>query len=190
MEEKVPEERQLIKIEEVSLERMSLEQKRRAEQLYNQLGLDPIVDEVLKGYPEALSRFDRVTDKMFGPYDVKGRAEAIAKITALVTYAALSEQYDKEAGKLESQITALEGEREQVTTNYDELVNYLSWSNCESPAKTHKFGKRSLRMHDNLGMKILCIDCALPVMKETDKADIADITPAQADEIEEYLDFF
>ncbi len=45
-EEKVPEERQLIKIEEVSLERMSLEQKRRAEQLYNQLGLDPVVDKV------------------------------------------------------------------------------------------------------------------------------------------------
>jgi len=46
MEEKVPEERQFIKIEEVSLERMSLEQKRRAEQLYNQLGLNPVVDKV------------------------------------------------------------------------------------------------------------------------------------------------
>jgi len=41
MEEKVPEERQLIKIEEVSLE-----QKRRAAQLYNQLDLYSVVDKV------------------------------------------------------------------------------------------------------------------------------------------------
>lgn len=43
---------------------MSLEQKRRAEQLYNRLGLDPVVDKVLKEYPEALPGFDRATDKM------------------------------------------------------------------------------------------------------------------------------
>lgn len=126
MEEKSREERQLIKIEEVGLERMSLEQKQRAEQLYHQLGLDPVINKVLKDFPESLSGFDRVTDKMFGPYDIKGRAETVAKVTALITYAALSEEYHKDVGKLESQITLIEGERDQVRTHYDQLVEKVA----------------------------------------------------------------
>ena len=126
MEEKSPEERQLAKVEEISLEKMSLEQKRQLERLYHQLGLDPVVNKVLKEFTGSLSGFSRVTDKMFGPYDIKGRAEAVAKVTAFVAYATLSEQYNKQVGNLESQITNLEGEREKVTTNYDKLVEKVA----------------------------------------------------------------
>ncbi len=126
MEKKSLEEKQLIKMEEVSLEKMSLEQEQRVERLYHQLGLDPVVKKVLKGFSNSLSGMDRVTDRMFGPYDVKGRADAVAKVTALVTYAALSEQYNEQVGNLESQITNLEGERDQARTNYDNLVQKVA----------------------------------------------------------------
>jgi len=101
MEEKGQEETQLIKVEEISLGKMSLQQKQEAERLYNQLGLNPVVSKVLKEFSNSLSGMDRVTDKVLGPYDIKGRADAVAKVTALVTYAALSEQYNKEVGNLE-----------------------------------------------------------------------------------------
>jgi len=120
------EQRQLIKIDEVRLEKMSLEQKRHAEGLYNQLGLDPVVDKVLKGYSQSLSGMDRATDKVFGPYDMKGRADAVAKVSALMTYAALGEQYNRQAGNLESQITTLEGERDKERNNYDKLVGKVA----------------------------------------------------------------
>ena len=120
------EERQLIKVEEVALEKMSLEQKQRAEWLYHQLGLEPVVNKLLKEFPGSLAGVDRVADKVFGPYDIKGRADAVAKVTALVTYAALSEQYNKELGNLQSQMTSLEGERERIRTNYDNLVEKVA----------------------------------------------------------------
>ena len=126
MEEKSPEERQLIKIEEIGLEEMSLEQKQRAERLYHELGLDPVVDRVLKEFPKSLSGMDRVTDKILGPYDIKGRADAVAKVTALVTYAMVSEHYNKEVGNLESHITTVEGERDKTRTNYDNLVEKVA----------------------------------------------------------------
>ncbi len=85
MEEKGQEETQLIKVEEIDLEKMSLQQKQQAERLYNQLGLNPVVNKVLKEFSNSLSGMDRVTDKVLGPYDVKGRADAVAKVTALVT---------------------------------------------------------------------------------------------------------
>jgi len=117
MEEADLEQRQLIKLEE-----MSLEQRQQAERLYHQLGLEPVVNKVLKEFPKSLAGMDRVTDKIFGPYDVKGRADAVAKITALATYAALSEQYNKRAGDLGARITSVEGERDHIKTDYDNLV--------------------------------------------------------------------
>jgi len=117
MEEADLERRQLIKLEE-----MSLEQKQQAERLYHQLGLEPVVNKVLKEFPKSLAGMDKVTDKIFGPYDVKGRADAVAKITALATYAALSEQYNKQAGDLGARITSVEGERDHIKTDYDSLV--------------------------------------------------------------------
>jgi len=44
-----------------------------------------------------------------------------------------------------------------------------------------------LIMHDNPGMKILCQPCALAQMKEDKQFKIEAITPAQAEEILEYL---
>ena len=111
------EQRQLIKLEE-----MSLEQRQQAERLYHQLGLEPVVNKVLKEFPRSLAGMDRVTDKIFGHYDVKGRADAVAKITALATYTALGEQYNKQVGDLGVRITSIEGERDQIKTDYDNLV--------------------------------------------------------------------
>lgn len=126
MEEKNIEQRQLMKIEEVSLEKMSLEQKQLADGLYHQLGLDPVVDKVLRGYSESLSGMDRATDKVFGPYDIKGRADAVAKVSALVTYAALKEQHDREVGNLESQMVVVAKERDKERKNYDKLVGKVA----------------------------------------------------------------
>jgi len=44
-----------------------------------------------------------------------------------------------------------------------------------------------LIMHDAPGMKILCTPCALAQMKEDKQFEIEAITPAQAEEILEYL---
>lgn len=126
MEEKNIEQRQLMKIEEVSLEKMSLEQKQLADGLYHQLGLDPVVDKVLREYSESLSGMDRATDKVFGPYDIKGRADAVAKVSALVTYAAVKEQHDREVGNLESQMAAVAKERDKERNNYDKLVGKVA----------------------------------------------------------------
>ncbi|MQY56238.1 MAG: hypothetical protein GH152_03300 [Dehalococcoidia bacterium] len=126
MEEKNIEQRQLMKIEEVSLEKMSLEQKQLADGLYHQLGLDPVVDKVLRGYSESLSGMDRATDKVFGPYDIKGRADAVAKVSALVTYAALKEQHDREVGNLESQMVVVAKERDKERKNHDKLVGKVA----------------------------------------------------------------
>ena len=64
------------------METMSFEQKRRTEQLYHELGLDAVVNRVLKDFSSSLSGIDRVLDKIFGPYDIKGRAAAVARLTA------------------------------------------------------------------------------------------------------------
>jgi len=126
MEGNNEERRQLMKIQEVSLEKVSLEQKQRAERLYYQLGLDPVVDKVLKEYPQSLSGMDRATDKVFGPYDIKGRADAVAKVSALMTYVALSEQYNREVGNLESQMVVVAKERDKERNSYDKLVEKVA----------------------------------------------------------------
>lgn len=113
---------QLMKIDNLSLVNMDLKQRRKAEALYYQLGLDPVVKKVLNDFPEMLSGMDRVTDKILGAYDVKGRADAVAKVTALVTYAAMSEQFTKEVGILDGEITKLSQERDHERSNYEGLV--------------------------------------------------------------------
>jgi chaperonin cofactor prefoldin len=105
---------------------MNMDRERRAEQLYHQLGLDPVVNKLLKDFPSSLSGMDRIVDKMFGPYDIKSRAKAVAKLTALIAYTALSEEYDKEVAKLEAQAKSLEGERDRVRSNYDNLVQKVA----------------------------------------------------------------
>ena len=77
--EKVPEERQLIKIEEMSLEEVQL-----AEQLYNSAGLDPVVDAGLKDYDERIQLENKLLSKVLGPRgsDIRGYGEAVAKRVA------------------------------------------------------------------------------------------------------------
>jgi len=69
---------------------------------------------------------DRIFDKMFGPYDIKGRADAVAKHTALIAYTALSEEHDKELTKLEAQVKSLEGERDRLRIDYDKLIHKVT----------------------------------------------------------------
>ena len=117
---------QLMKIDKLSLINMDLKERQKAEALYYQLGLDPIVSKVLTDYPEMLSGMDRVTEKILGAYDVKGRADAVAKVTALVTYAAMSEHFSKKVGEMNGEITKLSEERDHVRSNYEGLVEKVA----------------------------------------------------------------
>jgi chromosome segregation ATPase len=117
---------QIVKVEEISLSTMDLQQQRMAERLYSQLGLDPVVKKVLKEYKSNLNGMDRATDTVFGPFDIKGRAEAAAKVSALMTYTALHEQYSKEIGAIQQQIGEVESERDRERANYDSLVQKVA----------------------------------------------------------------
>ena len=74
MKEKSPEEKQLIKIEEIGLEEMGLEETQLAEQLYNSAGLDPVVDAGLKDYDKRLQQEAKWINRVLGPRgsDIKG----------------------------------------------------------------------------------------------------------------------
>lgn len=116
---KAPQERQLIKIEEMSLEETQL-----AEQLYNSAGLEPVVDAGLKDYDEHLRQEDKLISKVLGPRgsDIKGYGEAVAKRVALAVYALLNKQYGGKVGDLRSYIMTLQDERDRANTRYDELM--------------------------------------------------------------------
>jgi len=119
MGEKTPEERQLVKIEEMSLEETQL-----AEQLYNNAGLDPVVDAGLKDYDKRLELESKLISKVLGPRgtDIKGYGEAVAKRVASAIYALLNKQYGGKVGDLRSYIMALEEERDRANTRYDDLM--------------------------------------------------------------------
>ena len=70
-----PEEKQLIQIEEMSLEETQL-----SEQLYNSAGLDPVVDAGLKDYDKRLQLENKLINKVFGPSasDIKSYGVAVA----------------------------------------------------------------------------------------------------------------
>jgi hypothetical protein len=121
-----PENVQIVKVEEISLSTMDLQQQRMAERLYSQLGLDPVVDKVLKEYQSNLRGMDRATDRVFGPFDIKGRAESAAKVAALMTYSALHQQYSKELGAMQEQIGDVECQRDRERANYDSLVQKVA----------------------------------------------------------------
>ena len=116
---KALEERQLIKIDEISLEETQL-----AEQLYNSAGLDPVVDAGLEDYEKRLQREDKLSSKVFGTRgsDIKGYGEAVAKRVAFAVYALLNKQYGGKVGDLRSYIMALEEERDRANMRYDELM--------------------------------------------------------------------
>ena len=117
---------QIVKVEEITLASMDLQQQRMAERLYSQLGLDPVINKVLKEYKTQLSGVDKATDRVFGPFDIKGRAESIAKVSALMTYSALHQQYTKELDQIQEQVTTVAGERDHERANYDSLVHKVA----------------------------------------------------------------
>ena len=121
MEEKgkVPEEKQLIKIEEISLEETQL-----AEQLYNSAGLDPVVDAGLKDYDKRLQQENKLISKVLGPRgsDIRGYGEAVARRVAFAVYALLNKQYGGRVGDLRSYIMTLQEESDRANAKYDELM--------------------------------------------------------------------
>ncbi len=117
---------QIVKVEDISLSSMDLQQQRMAERLYSQLGLDPVVDKVLKEYKTQLSGVDKATDRVFGPFDIKGRADSVAKVSALMTYSALHQQYTKELDQMQEQVDTVAGERDHERANYDSLVHKVA----------------------------------------------------------------
>ena len=117
---------QIVKVEQISLSTMDLQQQRMAERLYSQLGLDPVVKKVLKEYKSNLKGMDRATDTVFGPFDIKGRAESAAKVAALMTYSALHQQYTTDLGQMQEQMSVIESERDRERSNYDSLVQKVA----------------------------------------------------------------
>ena len=117
--EKAPEERQLIKIDDMSLEEIQLQ-----EQLYNSAGLNPVVDAGLKDYDDRLQRENKLLNKVLGPRgsDIKGYGEAVARRVAFAIYNLLNKQYGGKVGDLRSYIMALQEERDRANTKYDELL--------------------------------------------------------------------
>jgi hypothetical protein len=116
--------KQLIKIEEIAPESMSLEESQLAEQLYGNAGLDPVVDAGLKDYDNRLQREMKLMNKVLGPRgsDIKGYGEAVAKRVAFAVYSLLNKQYGGKMGDLRSYLMALEEERDRANTRYDELL--------------------------------------------------------------------
>ncbi|MCL0057805.1 hypothetical protein M1N05_01895 [Dehalococcoidales bacterium] len=121
MEEKASdlEEKQLIKIEEMSLEETQL-----AEQLYNSAGLDPVVDAGLRDYDKRIRVENKLINKVLGPRgsDIRGYGEAVAKRVAFAVYALLNRQYGGKVGDLRSYLMTLEEERDRANIRYDELM--------------------------------------------------------------------
>jgi len=119
VEEKGQEERQLIRIEEMSLEETQL-----AEQLYNSAGLNAVVDAGLKDYGKRLQQEDKLISKVLGPRgsDIRGYGEAVAKRVSFAIYTLLNRQYGGKVGDLRSYIMTLQEERDGANARYDELL--------------------------------------------------------------------
>ena len=117
--EKAPQEKQLLRIDE-----MSLEESQLAEQLYNNAGLDPVIDAGLKDYDGQMQLENRFLNKVLGPResDIKGYGESVARRVAFAVYALLNKQYGGKVGDLRSYIMTLEDERNRANTRYDELM--------------------------------------------------------------------
>ena len=116
---KAPQEKQLLRIDE-----MSLEESQLAEQLYNNAGLDPVIDAGLKDYDERMQLENRFLNKVLGPResDIRGYGESVARRVAFAVYALLNKQYGGKVGDLRSYIMTLEDDRNRANTRYDELM--------------------------------------------------------------------
>lgn len=118
-EQEAQEEKQLAKIEEMSLDEVQL-----AEQLYNSAGLEPVVDAGIKDYDERLQEENKLINKVLGARgsDIRGYGEAVAKRVAFAVYSLLNKQYGGKVGDLRTYIMSLEDERDRANTRYDELM--------------------------------------------------------------------
>ena len=116
---KAPQEKQLLRIDE-----MSLEESQLAEQLYNNAGLDPVIDAGLKDHDERMQVENRFLNKVLGPResDIRGYGESVARRVAFAVYALLNKQYGGKVGDLRSYILTLEDDRNRANTRYDELM--------------------------------------------------------------------
>jgi chromosome segregation ATPase len=117
--EKAPQEKQLLRIDE-----MSLEESQLAEQLYNNAGLDPVIDAGLKDHDERMQVENRFLNKVLGPResDIRGYGESVARRVAFAVYSLLNKQYGGKVGDLRSYIMTLEDDRNRANTRYDELM--------------------------------------------------------------------
>ena len=124
MENNTHNEKQLMKVEETMLEKMSLEEAQKAEQLYNSAGLDPVVDAGLKDYEERIQVENKLISKVLGARgsDIRGYGEAVAKRVAYAVYSLMNTQYGGKMGDLRSYIMSLEDERNRANDKYDELM--------------------------------------------------------------------
>ena len=103
---------------------MSLDETQLAEQLYNNAGLDPIVDVGLKDYDSILRKEDKFIKKVMGPRDsdIKGYGRAVAKRVSLAVFNLLNKQYGGKVGDLRAYIFNLEDERDRANARYDDLM--------------------------------------------------------------------
>jgi outer membrane murein-binding lipoprotein Lpp len=124
MENNAHNEKQLMKVEETMLEKMSLEEAQKAEQLYNSAGLDPVVDAGLKDYDERIQVENKLISKVLGARgsDIRGYGEAVAKRVAYAVYSLMNTQYGGKMGDLRAYIMSLEDERNRANDKYDELM--------------------------------------------------------------------
>jgi len=179
--EKAPQEKQLIKIEEMSLEETQL-----GEQLYNSAGLDPVVEAGLKDYDKRLQQEDKLMRKVLGPRgsDIRGYGEAVAKRVAFAVYALLNKQYGGKVGDLRSYLMTLEDERDRANTRYDELmgrvIGILGDEYKESRTDSKEFMERMTAVlgedlkesridHEALAVKLADIDGLRSQIKTLDK---------------------
>ena len=134
-EEGTPVDRQLAKIED-----MTLDDSQLAEQLYSSAGLNPVVEAGLKDYDKRLQTEDKMITKVFGPRgsDIKGYGESVAKRVAVAVYALLNRQYGGQMGDLRSYILTLADEHEDkyhdaYGADVDGMLEFLTElrDNCE-----------------------------------------------------------
>jgi chromosome segregation ATPase len=103
---------------------MNLDETQMAAQLYNNAGLDPIVDAGLKDYDAILRKEDKFIKKVMGPRDsdIKGYGQAVAKRVSIAVFNLLNKQYGGKVGDLRAYIYNLEDERDRANARYDDLM--------------------------------------------------------------------
>ena len=108
----------------VKIDDMTLDETQLAEQLYNNAGLDPIVDAGIKDYGKKIEQENKLINKVFGTRgsDIRGYGESVARRVAFAVYGLLNKQYGGKVGNLRSYILSLEDDRDHANRRYDDLM--------------------------------------------------------------------